>query len=92
MIVFRFRFRFLRYAELRGIIKICSPATLQEVLPFDASCEEIEVDESLSFLDAFVSTALHNGAQPYVPRTKKKETYDESGKLNYFIQVILVFL
>ena len=40
---------------------------MQAVLPLDASCEDLEVDASLSFLDSFVSEALAKGAQAYQP-------------------------
>ena len=41
--------------------------TMVEVLPVDASCEDIEVDETLSFLDGFVQQSLAAGAVPYSP-------------------------
>lgn len=41
--------------------------TMVEVLPVDASCEDIEVDESLSFLHQYVQVALQHGAKPYDP-------------------------
>ena len=40
---------------------------MQELLPLDASCEDLEVDSSLSFLDTFVSEALAKGASAYKP-------------------------
>lgn len=40
---------------------------MADALPVDASCEDIEVDESLSMLDGFVQAALANGAAPYTP-------------------------
>ena len=40
---------------------------MQAVLPLDASCEDLEVDSSLSFLDDFVSEALAAGAPSYRP-------------------------
>ena len=40
---------------------------MQDVLPMDASCEDLEVDASLSFLDTFVSEALAKGASAYKP-------------------------
>lgn len=39
---------------------------MEDVLPVDASCEDLEVDEALSFLDAFVDEARRNGAAPYM--------------------------
>lgn len=38
---------------------------LGAVLPVDASCEDIDANESLSELDWFVAEARANGAQPY---------------------------
>lgn len=38
---------------------------MQSVLPIDGCCEDLEVDESLSFLDDVVSEALSKGASPY---------------------------
>ncbi len=42
-------------------------AVMQSVLPLDASCEDLEIDASLSFLDGFVSEALAKGASAYKP-------------------------
>ena len=42
-------------------------AVMQDVLPMDASCEDLEIDSSLSFLDGFVSEALAKGASAYKP-------------------------
>jgi hypothetical protein len=44
------------------------PQLMRAVFPLDASCEDLEVDSSLSFLNGYVQQALRNGAQPY--RTK----------------------
>jgi hypothetical protein len=33
----------------------------------DASCEDLEVDKNLSFLDEYVANALAKGAAPYSP-------------------------
>eukprot|EP00743_Colponemidia_sp_Colp-15_P002166 GILK01002351.1.p1 GENE.GILK01002351.1~~GILK01002351.1.p1 ORF type:complete len:1062 (-),score=193.43 GILK01002351.1:67-3252(-) len=41
--------------------------TMREVLPVDASCEDLEPDENLSFLDIYVQDALQHGAKPYSP-------------------------
>ena len=46
------------------------------VLPADASCEDIEVDEHLSFLDAFVTDALRKGAKRYVPPAQRRGFVD----------------
>ena len=39
---------------------------MQAALPVDASCEDIDIDPHLPFLDDFVGRALQNGAQPYL--------------------------
>jgi len=38
---------------------------LGDVLPVDASCEDVDVDVDLSFLDGYVHEALTNGAKEY---------------------------
>ncbi|XP_065884904.1 uncharacterized protein [Dysidea avara] len=45
---------------------------MQQVLPVDASCEDVEVDSSLSFLDDYVSEALEKGDTPYKPAHVRK--------------------
>ena len=42
-----------------------APHVLAQVLPVDASAEDVQVDTNLSFLDGFVSQALSTGANPY---------------------------
>ncbi|XP_065066485.1 uncharacterized protein LOC135692305 [Rhopilema esculentum] len=54
-----------RCAELFGLFDIFQ--SLEDVLPPDASCEDLEVDSTLSFLDEFVADALAQGAAPYKP-------------------------
>ncbi|KZV25288.1 epsilon-adaptin family protein [Dorcoceras hygrometricum] len=44
---------------------------LVNVLPMDSTCEEIEIDKNLSFLDAYVQQSLENGAQPYIPEDER---------------------
>ena len=44
---------------------------MEEALPLDASCEVLEVDESLSFLDHFVTEQLGRGAKKYVPQSQR---------------------
>ena len=41
------------------------------MFPVDASCEDVEVDAEMSFLDAFVHNALQNGARAYIPRAER---------------------
>ncbi|BBN08260.1 AP-4 complex subunit epsilon-1 [Marchantia polymorpha subsp. ruderalis] len=43
------------------------------VMPMDASCEDIEIDKSLSFLSEIVETALANGARPYAPEHERMD-------------------
>ncbi len=42
-----------------------APQYLAEILPVDASAEDVDVDINLSFLDGFCHQALSNGARPY---------------------------
>ena len=53
-----------RYLEFQNILTT-APFMLSEVLPVDASCEDVQVDPNLSFLDGYVHQALAEGAQPY---------------------------
>jgi len=53
------------------------PHILGDVLPIDASCEDIQVDINLSFLDTFVRSAISNGARLYEkPDDDDDEDYD----------------
>ena len=45
---------------------------LSSVLPPDSSCEAIEVDTELSFLNSYVAEALAHGAAPYVPEAQRR--------------------
>ena len=42
-----------------------APNYLGEILPVDASAEDVDVDINLSFLDGFCQNALSEGARPY---------------------------
>lgn len=42
-----------------------APQYLGDILPVDASAEDVEVDSTLSFLDGFCQQALANGARAY---------------------------
>ncbi|XP_066492223.1 AP-4 complex subunit epsilon-1 [Tiliqua scincoides] len=46
---------------------------MKKVFPVDASCEDIVVDASLSFLDGFVAEGLGCGAAPYKPHHQRQE-------------------
>ena len=43
----------------------------QAALPTDASCEDLQIDASLPFLNAFVQQALSNGAAPYISQQQR---------------------
>ncbi|XP_038623089.1 AP-4 complex subunit epsilon-1 isoform X2 [Tachyglossus aculeatus] len=49
------------------------PELMSRVLPVDASCEDLVVDASLSFLDGFVAEGLSRGAAPYKPHHQRQE-------------------
>ena len=42
-----------------------------EALPADASCEDLEVDPALPFLNAHVAAALAAGAAPYMSEEQR---------------------
>lgn len=46
-------------------------STVENIMPSDASCKDIEIDRSLPFLDNYVQESLEKGAQPYVPETER---------------------
>uniref|UniRef100_A0A8B9ILF1 AP-4 complex subunit epsilon n=1 Tax=Anser cygnoides TaxID=8845 RepID=A0A8B9ILF1_ANSCY len=46
---------------------------MKNLLPFDASCNDVVVDASLSFLDGFVVEGLSHGAAPYKPHHQRQE-------------------
>lgn len=53
-----------RCIEFQNLITTV-PHILGEVLPVDASCEDVQVDENLSFMTGFVRQAISNGAKEY---------------------------
>ena len=57
-----------RCLELTALLQ--EPDLMKEVLPVDASTEELDIDEDLSFLNGYVKQALENGAKAYDPPTK----------------------
>ena len=54
----------IRCLEFQNILTTC-PQILPEILPVDASAEDLDVDPNLSFLNGYVQQALNNGARPY---------------------------
>ncbi|XP_019156389.1 PREDICTED: AP-4 complex subunit epsilon-like isoform X2 [Ipomoea nil] len=59
-----------RAYELQAVIGL-DARTLENIIPMDGSCEDIEVDKSLSFLNAYVQESLEKGAQPYLPESER---------------------
>lgn len=53
-----------RCLEFQGLLTT-APQYLGEILPVDASAEDVDVDINLSFLDGFCQQALGAGARPY---------------------------
>ncbi|KAK3008025.1 hypothetical protein RJ639_013437, partial [Escallonia herrerae] len=59
-----------RAYELQAVIGLEAQA-VENIMPVDASCEDIEIDESLSFLDSYVQESFEKGAQPYIPESER---------------------
>ncbi|KAL2517322.1 AP-4 complex subunit epsilon [Abeliophyllum distichum] len=59
-----------RAYELQAIICLDAHA-VENIMPMDANCEDIEIDKNLSFLDAYVQESLEKGAQPYIPEDER---------------------
>jgi AP-4 complex subunit epsilon-1 len=53
-----------RCLEFQNFLTSC-PNLLPELLPVDASAEDVQVDKNLSFLDGYVQDCLSHGARPY---------------------------
>ena len=52
---------------------VCSGSaqSRQAALPPDASCEDLQIEVSLPFLNAFVQQALEQGAAPYISQQQR---------------------
>lgn len=59
-----------RAYELQALLGLEKNA-VESIMPPDASCEDIEVDRNLSFLNSYVQQALENGASPYIPESER---------------------
>lgn len=59
-----------RAYELHSLLGLDRGA-IESVMPADASCEDIEVDEDLSFLNGYVQQAIEKGARPYIPESER---------------------
>ncbi|KAM1049162.1 hypothetical protein ACFX2C_028290 [Malus domestica] len=66
-----------RAYELQAVISLDAPA-VESIMPLDASCEDIEIDKNLSFLNGYVQEALEKGAQPYIPENERSGVLDVS--------------
>ncbi|KAL5743199.1 hypothetical protein ACOSP7_029931 [Xanthoceras sorbifolium] len=64
-----------RAYELQAVTGLDARA-VEIIMPSDASCEDIEIDKNLSFLDGYVQQAIEKGAQPYISENER------SGMLN----------
>ncbi|KAG8054218.1 hypothetical protein GUJ93_ZPchr0001g29267 [Zizania palustris] len=60
-----------RAYELQALLGLDKQA-VETVMPSDASCEDIEIDRNLSFLNGYVQQAFENGAAPYIPESERE--------------------
>ncbi|KAK4389103.1 AP-4 complex subunit epsilon [Sesamum angolense] len=59
-----------RAYELQAILNLDAHA-VEKIMPMDSTCDDIEIDKSLSFLNGYVQQAVENGAQPYIPESER---------------------
>ncbi|KAI5077093.1 hypothetical protein GOP47_0006917 [Adiantum capillus-veneris] len=59
-----------RAYELQALLAFDSNV-VSTILPFHASCEDIEVDRSLPFLNHYVQSMLSKGAKQYIPANER---------------------
>lgn len=59
-----------RAYELQAVIALDARA-VEAILPHDASCEDIEVDKNLSFLNDYIQQAIESGAMPYISENER---------------------
>ncbi|WCJ29001.1 AP-4 complex subunit epsilon [Euphorbia peplus] len=70
-----------RAYELQAVIGLDARA-VECILPSDASCEDIEIDKNLSFLDSYVERAIERGAMPYISENERSRTSNISNFRN----------
>ncbi|XP_076955827.1 AP-4 complex subunit epsilon-like [Bidens hawaiensis] len=70
-----------RAYEFQAILNLDANA-IENIMPLDASCEDIEIDKTLSFLDNYVQTALEQGAEPYISENERSGTLNISNITN----------
>ncbi|KAF5815696.1 putative adaptor protein complex AP-4, epsilon subunit [Helianthus annuus] len=71
-----------RAYEFRAILDLDANA-IENIMPLDASCEDIEIDTSLSFLDNYVQKAIEQGAEPYITENERSGTLNISKIRNH---------
>ncbi|KAI3692141.1 hypothetical protein L6452_31950 [Arctium lappa] len=70
-----------RAYEFQAVLGLDANA-IENIMPLDASCEDIEIDKSLSFLDSYVHKSLEEGAEPYIPEHERSGTLSISNIRN----------
>ncbi|KAK1430733.1 hypothetical protein QVD17_13686 [Tagetes erecta] len=71
-----------RAYEFRAILDLDTNA-IENIMPLDASCEDIEIDKNLSFLDDYVQKSIEQGAEPYIPESERSGTLNISKIRNH---------
>lgn len=71
-----------RAYELKTIIGLDAIA-MENIMPLDASCEDIEIDKSLSFLNSYIQKSLEEGAKPYLSEHERSGTRNISHFRNH---------
>ncbi|XAR70754.1 hypothetical protein NMG60_11027730 [Bertholletia excelsa] len=74
-----------RAYELQAVVCVDANA-VENIMPMDASCEDIEIDKSLSFLNGYVQQSIENGAQPYIPESERCGILDVSSFRTHELQ------
>ncbi|EOA39602.1 hypothetical protein CARUB_v10008229mg [Capsella rubella] len=59
-----------RAYELQALLALDARA-VETIIPLDASCEDIEVDKELSFLNGYIQQAIESGSQPYISERER---------------------